>query len=886
MPERRCCGLADRTPPTRARGCLSNSSRAALPRRPPPSTPNAMRSAKIAKVAGWKRRQYHNLRIRVCKSFSHRDEAGPMSLEGPSPSFDSADACSVLDDRLRADRSYRVESLLRQQPDLRDDPATLLDLIYTEYVTRGEQQQAALAEEIVRRFPAQAAEFKRQLQFDELTCEADLFYRPGSPRPQCPGAPIQLAADASAAPLDGRYALVDEIGRGGTALVYRAWQPELGRIVALKILATTTAPEVQQRLVAEGKLLARLRHPNIVQVFDVGRCDGLAYLALEYCDGGTLADRIAAGPCAPVEAATLVRTLALAIHQAHQQGIIHRDLKPANVLFDAEGTPKIADFGLARFQAQASRQTRTGTLLGTPCYMAPEQLAGPAGALTAVADLYALGAILYELLIGRPPLEAASPLATLSRVEQDQPAFPRRFRRRIPADLRTICLKCLEKSPDDRYADARQLADDLERFLAGLPVMARRPPWLERFARAVGRRPLVWSLAAALVLSLAVGGGVSAWKWHEQRIHRIAAGQAFEEAFVQFAHQFQLARDGVDTPLGRLPIEEGMRHDIARKFTAFLDRYADERPIRHDVIFGYALLAELHRKHQEPAAASVCELKALAAAQRFIEELHSRPAAGVHLPSVHFKRAVIKLNRGETSAALDGFRQAVQAAEQYLALNPEVDARDVRETLARAHGRSANLLMVGGRNAAAAAQFDRASRHYRAYLERWPDDQSVRSAYVQCLNCAGGYFIKHGPMSRAFAPLHEALHLCRTLREPDDRATATLQEAEVYVRLARFAWHADGDAMFWYRAALRLLERADAAAPHDLELARRISAIELEFARQCLRLRRQDEALAAVRAALGRRQRVLAVQPTADDVAAAAACCQFMSEAVGWHDAG
>jgi ABC-type amino acid transport substrate-binding protein len=318
-----------------------------------------------------------------------------------------------------------------------------------------------------------------------------------------------------ALPLPGRrfgdYELLEELGRGGMGVVYRAWQVSLKRTVALKmVLAGPHAGAAElARFRVEAEAVARLQHPNIVHIYEIGAHDGAPCFSLEYVDGGSLAQKLAGKPLSGRDAAVLTETLARAMHHAHQRGVVHRDLKPANVLLTADGTPKITDFGLAKRLEGDAGQTASGAVMGTPSYMAPEQAQGKVRAIGPPADVYALGAILYECLTGRPPFRAANPLDTVLLVMSAEPVPPSRLQPRVHRDLETICLKCLQKEPRQRYESALALAEDLRRFLDGEAILARPVRAWERGVKWVRRNPLlagamavVAGLSAALVAAI------------------------------------------------------------------------------------------------------------------------------------------------------------------------------------------------------------------------------------------------------------------------------------------------------------------------------------------------------------------------------------------------
>lgn len=309
------------------------------------------------------------------------------------------------------------------------------------------------------------------------------------------------------------YEILEEIGRGGMGVVYKAQDLRLKRIVALKvILAGGHAGEVElARFQTEAESVARLKHNNFVQIYEVGSDEGLPFLALEYCAGGSLEDRVAESPLAPRESAELVAKLAEAMDHAHEVRVIHRDLKPGNVLFDENGEPKITDFGLAKKVGEDDSHTRTVSVMGSIGYMSPEQASGHTREATPSVDIYALGAMLYRLLAGKTPFEGSSTVESLQLVINGVPVSIRRLRPSCPRDLETICLKCLEKSPANRYRTAGDLADDLRRFLRGEPITARAATPLEQLVSWARRNPLPTTIAIGGIVMLAILAGAMAW---------------------------------------------------------------------------------------------------------------------------------------------------------------------------------------------------------------------------------------------------------------------------------------------------------------------------------------------------------------------------------------
>jgi serine/threonine protein kinase len=525
-----------------------------------------------------------------------------------------------LEYRIRTGERARVEMYLERYPELRQDPAVVLDLIAAEHDCRREREAGDLRSEFRQRFP----EFSEELD-SRLTAPSEEAPR----RPQSIPASHTLAPRATLPeepalgfPCIPDYEILGVLGRGGMGVVYKARQAGLKRLVALKMVGAGILAEPQElaRFRAEAEAAAALQHPNIVPIYEVAEHQGQPYFSMEFIDGGSLAQVVGSGQWAvdnkdtPRRVAELIETLARATHYAHQHGIVHRDLKPSNILLQKNPTtdctdntdkkfgdypchpcdpwfPKIADFGLAKRLDSGTAGTQTGVILGTPNYMAPEQAAGQAKAIGPATDVYALGAILYEMFTGRPPFQGETPLETVQQVREQDVVPPRRLRPAVPRDLDTICLKCLRKEPGRRYASAQALAEDLRRFQNGEPILARPVGLWERGVKWARRRPLAATLALASLLAVAglVIGTIQIEEARRQADREAAQARLQEQKardnYERAEYSYRLARTSMESVLTEIRNDprfqegplESVRKLLLQAELKFYEQFAAQR---------------------------------------------------------------------------------------------------------------------------------------------------------------------------------------------------------------------------------------------------------------------------------------------------------------------
>jgi serine/threonine-protein kinase len=604
--------------------------------------------------------------------------AGPLSAAQLA-------AVLLVDQRERWQRGERIlaEAYLEEYPALRADPEGAVEMVYGEFLLAEERGEAPRLEDYGRRFPALAARLALQVQLHRALESSGGSGTAGAlPSTALTGPPSGVADDRpSRWPVLPDYEILGELGRGGMGTVYKARQGRLNRLVALKTLRAGLADdaEAQARFRREAEAVARLQHPHIVQIHAIGGEEGpCPYLALEFVAGGSLTNRFAGAPQPPREAARLVAVVAEALHFAHERHIVHRDLKPANVLLAEDGTPKVTDFGLAKELGDPQGQTRTGAVLGTPSYMAPEQAEGRKD-VGVPADVYALGAILYELLTGRPPFRGATPLDTLEQVRTQEPVPPRRLQPKVPRDLEVICLKCLEKEPRHRYASAAALAEDLGRFRASQPIRARPASVWERLWKWARRRPaqaaLVGVTVAAVVAVLAVVlvGNV---RLREQR-------NLAEERRRQAVANLKMARAAVDRLLTQVsteklrdvpqlePIAHPLLEDALELYKGIQRQSGDDPEVVQETAHAYRRLAGLYRWLGKLDEAESCCRDGLALLDGLPAEVAATPPFRREWAQTARQLVVVRKTRGKPDEAMDLLGKILPIVEELRREHPE-----------------------------------------------------------------------------------------------------------------------------------------------------------------------------------------------------------------------
>ncbi len=589
---------------------------------------------------------------------------------------------------------------------------------------------------------------------------------PPPPRTAMIGDDFESASSRTAAVgLVGDYELLAELGHGGMGVVYRARQVSLGRIVAVKmILAGEYAdPQLRKRFRNEAETVARLQHPNIVQIHEVAEKDGRPFFSLEYIDGGSLSQKLATGPLGPKETAALVQVLAVAMQYAHERSVIHRDLKPANVMLTMEGTPKIADFGLARLLDDDRGQTKSGAILGTPSYMAPEQTRGEIRKIGPATDVYALGAVLYECLTGRPPFRAATALETAQQVLNEEPVSPARLQPGLPTDLETICLKCLQKDPTRRYASAAELADDLGRFLRGEPVFARPVSLVELGWKWVKRRPAVaavWIVSIFAVLSLTATLIIANFRLQRER----NAAQAISDTAMDAVnrHFTLLSEDALLNAPHMEPVRRQLLQEAKTYYEKLVTARGDDPRLRAELGRSHARLGKITGQLGAKDEARKHYLQAIATLEPVCQE---RPDA-LHqfaLASAWNALGFIYVNMREMKPAADAYRQAIELAE--LLPRDQTESADYAQLLGQGLHGLGEVHRLSGQAEQAETRFREAWAAHQAAVNASPNVPKYQRDLAHTQNNLGVVAQMAGRPTDAETEYKEALALRESIAQ-------------------------------------------------------------------------------------------------------------------------
>jgi len=580
-----------------------------------------------------------------------------------------------------------------------------------------------------------------------------------------------LSEDESSPTAIGEYELLEEIGRGGMAVVYRARQKGLARFVALKLFRADCLGRTSdlQRFRHEAEIIAHLDHPQIVPVYDVGEDGGRGFFTMKLMEGGGLDAHLSSFISNPVAAAKLVASIARAIHHAHQRGILHRDLKPSNILLAgssnttlAEYVPHVSDFGLAKRVGSELDLTRTGAVVGTPTYMAPEQAAGANHAITTATDVYGLGTVLYALLTGRPPFVAGSVLDVLYQVKEIDPDPPRRINPRVSRDLETICLKCLHKDPRRRYESASAVAEDLERWLRGEPIVARPIGRLGRLWRWSRRQPVQASLALALLLAVLTGFGLVFWQWRRAETNLATANTLRQEAETNLAtmttlrqNAETLRQEAVDSK-NEATTNFHLAHQAVREITNLLEESGQLEAHGLD---------PLHREVLRRAQFYF---------ERFLEHRSQDPKLRLDHAQAAATLADIIRQTGSPLEALKAYQRAISLAEELQKDDP--DSVRVNLALAMLHNQNASVHDALGHRDEAIASLKRANAIMEMALAKHPQDRSLQSELASTQHNLGRNYAAINRIDDALASYNESRTMFEKLHklQPDNVDTQRL----------------------------------------------------------------------------------------------------------------
>ena len=646
----------------------------------------------------------------------------------------------------------------------------------------------------------------------------------------------------------GDYEIIREIDRGGMGIVVLAKQTQLNRTVAIKmILAGTLAGDADiKRFYTEAEASAELDHPGIVPIYDIGEIDGLNYYSMRFIEGPSLSSRVSEGPLEVDEAAQLSQQIADAVSYAHERGIVHRDLKPANVLLDLNGDPVITDFGLAKKLDDDQGLTGTGQVIGTPGYMPPEQAMGEVREIGPRSDIYSVGAILYCLLTGRAPFHAASIMETLHQVIKNEPVAPRQLNPSVPIDLETICLKCLNKQQAQRYQTARELADDLQRYVEGKPVQARPISGLQRFQRWCKRNPVVAALSLTSVLALVVGTVVST-------VFAFAAADRAREAEANLLEaqrqqakaeaNFRMAREAVDeyftqvseNTLLNQPGMQSLQQDLLGQALAyyrqFLVERADDPDIQDDLAGANFRVGLINEAVEADLQLAIEPLKsALEIQRRLATETPDDVDRAAALSDTLTALGRIQFRSGQGEASIESLQEALTIRRSVAESSPE-DATTVRRQLANSHMNVGLVEMEVGNLEAAREQFEQAQEIRQDILSAG-DNTHVRRDFGMGYYNLGNLILmdESADLEVAFSNFESAVEVFQRLIEEEPRNFSNQSRLAVCHRILGDLQSTADDitpALASYREAMVVLNRLVSLNPDVTQYREQLAGVQI-----------------------------------------------------------
>jgi serine/threonine-protein kinase len=739
---------------------------------------------------------------------------------------------------------------------------------------------------------------------DQFSCLVAPLRVAGPAMPPTPRPPMKVslavASAPAASPADssvrsfGDFELLEEIARGGMGIVYKARQVSLNRIVALKtILAGEMAsPADVQRFRLEAEAAANLDHPHIVPIFEIGEHDGLQYFSMKLIEGGDLRQHVPWFAGRARAAARLVRTLARAVDYAHQRGLLHRDLKPANVLLQprtkASGSeaddwePLITDFGLARRFQTDQGLTPSGTAVGTPSYMAPEQAGARKKALTTSADVYSLGAILYELLTGRPPFRAETPLDTLLDVLQREPQRPRALVPQLDLDLETICLKCLDKEPEKRYQSAAALAGDLQRFLDDEPIHARPINRVERFSRWCRRKPIVAGLVAALILALAGGFGLVTWQWQRAADHAHRAEVAFQSAREHLAEanrqraraetNFRQAHQAVNDfytgvsedqlrqVAGLQPLRKKLLESALTYYQSFLQQREYDLSLQAELADIHARVGGISSEIGSRTEALASFQRALSIYQDLVWAEPQNTTYRVAQARIHNRIGLLQASMGQPQVAVESHEQSRRLLEKLAGAGEPA----LRADLAAVGSNLGNVYRGLGRLPEAQTSYEQAIHTQEELCRLHANEPAFRNALA-------GFYLNVGGLSADQGQWTEALRYYRRARDIEQHLLKANPRSSSYQRSLALCYRAMADVQFHnsnppmaletLEQARGLLQEASQANPSVTQYQSDLAACLRQIGHAQRSQNRSGEALDSYEKARGLLEKLIQVDP-------------------------